>query len=447
VCDTLCLLHAGGSLFAKNSDRPVDERQLLRAYPARDPGGELDTQYLTIRDAGAIPAVLSQPVWLWGAEHGVNACHVAIGNEKVYGVADPYEAAPGLIGMDLVRLGLERGRTAVEAVDVMTDLLERHGQGGVADATSGEPYWSSFLVVDPQSGFVLETCGRTWAAKRVHSSVAISNRMTIRQDWERASRDVPAGADFDGWRNPDAPTGHADKRLGASVAISNRMTIRQDWERASRDVPAGADFDGWRNPDAPTGHADIRLGASVAFLEAAGGSNMPLAAAAVGHLRDHGSGPWGAPGSSGRVVDPPGAAFPDGTGVTVCMHVRRFMSTTSSLVAELPDDPGEPATVWAALGSPCASVYLPFFVPPSWRHEAAPIPAALGDEAIADRLAVLRHEVENGPPGTLARLRSGLDGLEESLWEDASVTAGDPTAWESNAERASARLLDALGAA
>jgi secernin len=401
VCDTLCLLHAGGSLFAKNSDRPVDERQLLRAYPARDPGGELDTQYLTIRDAGAIPAVLSQPVWLWGAEHGVNACHVAIGNEKVYGVADPYEAAPGLIGMDLVRLGLERGRTAVEAVDVMTDLLERHGQGGVADATSGEPYWSSFLVVDPQSGFVLETCGRTWAAKRVHSS----------------------------------------------VAISNRMTIRQDWERASRDVPAGADFDSWRNPDAPTGHADIRLGASVAFLEAAGGSNMPLAAAAVGHLRDHGSGPWGAPGSSGRVVDPPGASFPDGTGVTVCMHVRRFMSTTSSLVAELPDDPGEPATVWAALGSPCASVYLPFFVPPSSRREAAPVPAALGDEAIADRLAVLRHEVENGPAGTLARLRSGLDALEESLWEDASVTVGDPTAWESNAERASARLLDALGAA
>ncbi len=136
MCDTLCLLRDQGSLFAKNSDRPVTERQLLNAYPARAAGGSVETQYLTIDDTGAIPVVLSQPTWLWGAEHGVNACHVAIGNEKIWATADPYAAAPALIGMDLVRLGLERGRRADEAIDVMTSLLERHGQGGIADATT-----------------------------------------------------------------------------------------------------------------------------------------------------------------------------------------------------------------------------------------------------------------------------------------------------------------------
>src|ERR1700728_2351635 len=203
MCDTLCLLCENGSIFAKNSDRPVSELQLVRSFPARNSGGLLDTQYLTIEDTGAIPCVLSQPTWLWGAEHGVNAFHVAIGNEKIYATSDPYEAQPALIGMDLVRLGLERGRSAEEAIDVMTELLERHGQGGVADATTGEPYWSSFLVVDPHGAWVLETCERTWAARRTESGgTAISNRLTIRGDWDRASSDVEKGADFDDWRQP-----------------------------------------------------------------------------------------------------------------------------------------------------------------------------------------------------------------------------------------------------
>ena len=242
--------------------------------------------------------MLSQPTWLWGAEHGVNACHVAIGNEKIWGTADPYSAAPALIGMDLVRLGLERGRNAADAIDVMTWLLESHGQGGVADSSTGEPYWSSFLVVDPSSAWVLETCGQTWAARPVDEAAAISNRLTIRTDWTRASSDVAGGADFDIWRSPDAPTGHADRRLQASLEYLN--SVRTD---PGRGRPSQV----------------------------------------VGHLRDHGSGPWGIPGSPGAVCEPPEAAFPDGRGVTICMHVRGFQATTSSMVADLPEDSERPA--------------------------------------------------------------------------------------------------------
>jgi secernin len=399
VCDTLCLLREKGSIFAKNSDRPVSELQLVRSYPARNAGGVVDTQYLTIEDAGAIPCVLSQPTWLWGAEHGVNAFHVAIGNEKIFGTSDPYEAQPALIGMDLVRLGLERGRSADEAIDVMTALLERHGQGGVADATTKEPYWSSFLVVDPTGAWVLETCARTWAARRISSGgTAISNRITIRNDWDRASSDVAKGSDFDDWRQPDAQTGHADKRLAASIAF-------------------------------------------VASVSGSGGRGDPARAAAL--LRDHGSGPWGAPGSKGEVSEPPTVLAADGTGVTICMHLRKFQATTSAMVAELSSDLERPARVWAALGSPCASVYIPFIVPPASYRQPAPVAGVLSDEASARRFANLRSLAE-AVPSQLSQVREGLDEVEAGLWEQADGLADDPETWEKFAFRASAATTGAL---
>ena len=52
--------------------------------------------------------------------------------------------------MDLVRLALERAATAEEAVSVMVDLLERHGQGGPCSYERPEfTYDNSFLVADP----------------------------------------------------------------------------------------------------------------------------------------------------------------------------------------------------------------------------------------------------------------------------------------------------------
>jgi secernin len=400
VCDTLCLLRPKGTLFAKNSDRPVAERQVLNAYPARRGGGKLETQYLTIEDTGALPTVLSQPDWLWGAEQGVNACHVAIGNEKIYGIADPYEAPAALIGMDLVRLGLERGRSAQEAVEVITNLLKIHGQGGVGDASNDEPYWSSFIVSDPTSSWILETCARTWVAHRVESSAAISNRITLKSDWERSSDDVAAGADFDKWRNPDAPTGHADVRLEASNAFLAEAE---------------------RDPDA-TGPRD-----------------------AVGHLRDHGYGPWGKPGIPGEIYEPPQEVSADGTGVSMCMHVKRFMATTASIVAELALDPQTAARAWAGIENPCISIFIPLIVPALPYEDAAPIAPVLSDMGVARRFATLRRQVES-KPGALERVRAGLGELEGDLWEEAAALSDDVAVWERFGASASERVISALDA-
>ena len=80
MCDTLCVVGARGTLFAKNSDRPPNEPQVVEALDRRAPGGALRTQYLELTDRGAHALLASRPTWLWGLEHGVNEHGVAIGN-------------------------------------------------------------------------------------------------------------------------------------------------------------------------------------------------------------------------------------------------------------------------------------------------------------------------------------------------------------------------------
>src|SRR5688572_16799800 len=167
MCDTLCLIGTDRSLFAKNSDRPRDEVQVTESHTPRAAGGTLRTTHVEIPDAGACAVLGSRPAWMWGFEHGCNEHGVAIGNERIFTIDDPHVAPPALTGMDLVRLGLERGRSADEAIAVMTDLIEAHGQGGACEEREDDPYWSSFIVTDVEGAWVLETSSRTWAARAV----------------------------------------------------------------------------------------------------------------------------------------------------------------------------------------------------------------------------------------------------------------------------------------
>jgi len=402
VCDTFCIRRPDGMLFAKSSDRPPDEAQLVERFGRRAAGGTLHTTHLAIPDGGAAALVGSRPAWMWGLEHGVNEHRVAIGNEKVWTVDDPTSVPPALLGMDLVRLGLERARSADEALDAIVDLLARHGQGGSGEEGRDEPYWSSFLVVDPSGGWVLETSGTSWVAAPVGAGAAISNRLTLGTGWARSSPDVEAGADWDAWRAPDAPTGIADHRLAAT----------------RRCVALG--------PDA--GPRD-----------------------AVAALRDHGTGPWGEPGAA--VADPPPA--PEGirddwSGVTVCMHVRDLSCTTASMVADLPVDPGQPVRVWATLGTPCTGAYLPVGV----LEDTAVIPDILGDEEVWRAHSAWSRAVERPGDAGLAALtavRAALAPIEGDAWAEADELwahgAGEDR-WRTAAAGWSARVrraVDALG--
>jgi hypothetical protein len=387
-------------VFAKNSDRPPGEPQITWPFGRRSSAGcSLRTQYLTIGDTGAHAALLSCPTWLWGAEHGVNEHGVAIGNERVATTHDSSSATPALIGMDLVRLGLERARTATEAVETMTGLLEECGQGGIADATHADAYDSSFLVADPTSAFVLETAGRDYAV---------------------------------------AP-------FTRGIAISNRIMLGTDWTRASRRLVPGADFDQFRDPSEPTGYADVRLAASRAFLTSTPSGGLTPAATAA-HLRDHGDGPWGAPGARGPVTPPPAQLGPDFSGVSVCMHLRDRYVTAASMIAELPEGiaDGVPLRVWVAPGSPCASVFVPAFP----RSVAGPppfVPVELSSEELWQAADAVRRRVE-GEPDALAEVRGSLDPVEDELWLEADEVLGRPGRWAEVGASWGARAADALRA-
>jgi hypothetical protein len=100
-----------------------------------------------------------------------------------------------------------------------------------------------------------------------------------------------------------------------------------------------------------------------------------------------------------------------------------------------------PPRAWACLGSPCASVYVPFF-PPS-------VPVILSDPRQWKRFARLRDRVESDPEA-LAAVRKTLAPVERDLWAEADSAANAGTeqaqaAFTANASRPVDAALTDLG--
>ena len=323
MCDVLVAVGAeaadGVTLFGKNSDRKSGECQpLVQFAEASHPAdATVRCSNIEIPQVAESYGVLGHsPWWVWGFEHGVNEHAVAIGNLQVFS-NETVEAKPGLIGMDLVRLGLERGRSAREALEVIATLLESHGQGGAATAPGGKGYHNGFLLADPKEAWILETSNRHWVARRTSLGNS-SNHIALTDDWEISSRDFESFARGAGWwRN----TG----RVNAAAAYRDRA------------VPASI--------------SDRRYRRAQQLLQLSSGRHDVAGFASM--LRDHlaEEGLW-----------PPREGDAEAFCANLCAHSSPISWTTASMVAPLPSETDSAWPVWVSFGTPCTGIFLPVYI-------------------------------------------------------------------------------------
>jgi dipeptidase len=314
---------AGGQVvFAKNSDRPRDEAQpLVLRERASHTGGDAGAQFVKVPQAArTLRHIGSKPYWCAGYEHGFNERQVVIGNEALP-TKLPESKEPKLIGMELLRLGLERGGTAAEAVDVITGLVSQFGQGKFANRAGVRTYDNSYIVADPNEAYIIETAGHDWAVKKVESFASISNICSLGADADRVSPGAKRRATQEGLFEMGFGEGFAFADAFADRDASTSGIARQCRSSGLLGAHSGA-------IDAPT---------------------------LMRTLSDHGD------GSS------PSAPFvEDVTGdVSVCLHSddrNSWGTTAASLVADLCADGSRLPVYWCGLYSPCMTLFLPVFI-------------------------------------------------------------------------------------
>lgn len=344
MCDTFVVspnsTSDGSLLFGKNSDRDANEAHEVVMFPAaeHESGASVKCTHISIPQARHTHAVLLlKPFWIWGAEMGANEHGVVIGNEAVF-TRGLVGKEPGLIGMDFIRLALERSASANEAVETITSLLSVHGQSGNCGFSHPLYYNNSYIIADRNEAFVVETAGREWAVERVQTIRSISNAITIGSKWDLAStRLVDQAVDL-GWH-----------KRGAYF----------DFGRVYSDFTYTTFSD-----------AHSRQACTTELLKFRQGKVTVTDAFSV--LRSHG-------------VQQKDGWRPDTAvaGADVCMHVGfgpvRISQSVGSLVAHLTQ---EKSTFWVTgTSGPCTSIFKPIWFDGGVPWSTEPAPTGMYDPA------------------------------------------------------------------
>lgn len=321
MCDTLGVYKTktfnGQNLIGKNSDRPVGEAQPLVFVPATHnaDGTTVRCTHLTLPQTEKTYAVIgSQPDWIWGFEMGVNEHGLFIGNEAEDSRNVETDTG-GLLGMDMLRLALERSQTCREAIDVLNALLKTYGQNANASLTYEHRYESTFMLCDRTEMWIMETAGREWVARQITEYAAASNCYTIRTEFDLSSQALLQTAIDNKWQNPMQTFDFAK----AYTLPSSRQTHAAGRYHRMMDLLSHCD------------HYDF--------------------AALKGIFRDHMEG----------TVEEARFGAEAGHFYTLCMHPMTWQSpkTAASLLMTYDDVLG--VVMRHAFSTPCTSIYMPVY--------------------------------------------------------------------------------------
>jgi secernin len=314
----------GHTFFGTNSHGPVGICQVLTRVPGRTfaPGESAGTQHIDLPQARQTFTVLgSRPPHAWGYRHGINE-HQLVAACAAWQSKLPRQQ-PGLLGTDLVRLLLERCKTARQGFELLTSLVAKHGQSW--PHPGGSPGYSTdassdhiFLLADSGEAYLVEAAGSSWASLECHGVRAVSNVGLIRQDWQRLSPGLAEQVIAQGWWQDD----------GSKLDFSASLSADQ----------------------AGTQSALRRWGRATLLLEQQHGSIDATVLRRI--LSDHYDG-------TSAEIDPLVPAGP----IPLCRHAGRNnnTATAASFIAQLMPAACQ-AMAWCAYGPPCATVYLPIFL-------------------------------------------------------------------------------------
>jgi len=311
---------------------------------------------------------------MWGYLHGVNEHGVAVG-------CTPLRTrlrldGPGLLGPDLVRLALERSQTALQAAEVLTSLVRRHGLGAGQESPAEAGHHASFLVADAREALLLEAGGRYWAVQEVSEVRAVCEASTIRQDWDAIAPGLSDHVMQQGWWPEDGSKVDFAGALGEDGQEDARRVMRS-WGRATLRL------------EEINGRADAlalrRLLTDLAAVE---------------------DGP--APSSLGQVlVRQSGRSGQSGSGVR--------------LVVQLPAE--SVPLAWWGLEPSAAGVYLPVPVVGDLPEVFRRAVGEDGEESLAGRTVRLLEAATDRP--RRARLRAAFEGLQAMYDSEAAEFAAD----------------------
>jgi dipeptidase len=293
-----------------------------------------------LKDGQVLPQVEETYAFIWTAAecNGINENQVALVDDTASCRKELFQNERGLDLEEFVTLALERSRSAREAVQIMGGLIEKYGY-----RTYNGKDGDVFSIADPTEGWWMEvTIGGIWVAQRVPDDgfVVLTNRFRIQEvnfkDKSRflASPHLIDFAEQKGWYNPAEGAFNFSRVYSAAEASHSVYNSRREWR--GNCLLAGRTFEEKENPLTVTAARKL--------------SPRDL----MSLFRDHYE------GTEYDLTNRYEKGSPHRTAERTICRLSTDATTVAQLRSWLPPEIG--GVLWLSAGTPCSSVYLPFYL-------------------------------------------------------------------------------------